>query len=64
MFATDYFDTGDMEVPTFYSARVEAKVEGPNIAYVFCMPVVGVVFGGIHCVRWFYSFPSNNEAIL
>ena len=28
------------------------------------MPVVGVVFGGIHCVGWFFNFPSSDEAML
>ena len=28
------------------------------------MSVVGVVFGGIHCVGWFFDFPSSDEAML
>jgi len=28
------------------------------------MPVVGIVFGGIHCIGWFFNFPSSDEAIL
>ena len=53
-------NAGDMKVPTFYSIR-----EGENeLAYVSVMPVVGIVFGGIHCAGWFFNFPSNDEAIL
>jgi hypothetical protein len=51
---------GDMRVPTFYSTENKAY----KIAPFFCMPVVGVVFGGIHCMGWFFDFPSNVEAML
>ena len=58
--ATDYFHTGDMKVPTFYST----SKDGDEVAYISFMSVVGVVFGGIHCAGWFFNFPSNSEAIL
>jgi hypothetical protein len=54
-----HFDIGDMKVPTFYSKENEGDV----IAYI-CMPVAGVVFGGIHCIGWFFNFPSSDEAML
>ena len=53
-------NTVDMKVPTFFST----EKEGDEIAYVVCTPVVGVVFGGIHCVGWFFNFPSGDEALL
>ena len=56
----DEFNTGDMKVPTFYSARQD----GSGVTYTFVTSVVGVVFGGIHCVGWFFNFPSSDEAIL
>ena len=53
-------DSGDMKIPTFY-----AEESGEDAtAIVICMPVVGVVFGGIHCVGWFFDFPSSAEAML
>ena len=55
-----FFNDGDMKIPTFYST----ENEGDEIAFVLCMPVVGVVFGGIHCVGWFFNFPSSVEAML
>ena len=58
--ATDYFKTGNMKVPTFYST----SHVGDEVGYVFFMSVVGVVFGGIHCAGWFFNFPSNAEAML
>ena len=53
---------GDMKIPTFYAA--ESETDGDGIAILICMPVVGVVFGGIHCVGWFFNFPSSAEAML
>ena len=35
-----------------------------GVACIFVMSAVGVVFGGIHCVGWFFYFPSSDEAIL
>jgi hypothetical protein len=55
----DDFTIGDMRVPTFYSTEKEGE-----IASVCCVPVVGVVFGGIHCIGWFFDFPSSVEAML
>ena len=31
--------------------------------YVF-FPILGVIFGGIHCAGWFFYFPSSDEAML
>jgi fumarate reductase subunit D len=62
IFATlNDFREGDLEVPTFYSTEYGAD----EIAEaVICIPIVGVVFGGIHCVGWFFNFPSSGEAML
>ena len=54
-----HFNIGDMKVPTFYSS-----VRGDIIVYIVFMPVVGVVFGGIHFVGWFFNFPSSDEAMV
>ena len=53
-----HFNVGDMKVPIFYSSV------GEMIAYILLMPLVGVVFGGIHCIGWFFNFPSSDEATL
>ena len=57
--AIDKFNTGAMKVPTFYSASQDKKE-----AIFISMSVVGVVFGGIHCAGWFFTFPSSDEAML
>ena len=55
---------GGMKIPTFY-AESESDGDGAFlVAFYICLPVVGVVFGGIHCVGWFFNFPSSAEAML
>ena len=61
IFDTDDFNTGDMKVPTFYSTN--HKQDEGEAVYI-SMSVVGVVFGGIHCAGWFFTFPSSDEAML
>ena len=50
--------SGDMQVPTFYA------IEGDSTLVFLYMSIVGGVFGGIHCVGWFFDFPSSAEAML
>ena len=57
---SDDFNTGDMKIPTFYSP----SNDDDGGAFLFFIPVVGVVFGGIHCAGWYFNFPSSDEAIL
>ena len=56
------FWAGDMKIPTFYAT--DSGEDRNLFAYIFCMTVVGVVFGGIHCAGWFFDFPSSAEAML
>ena len=56
---------GDMKVPTFYAFYVsESGRTSGEVAILFCMSVVGGVFGGIHCAGWYFDFPSSAEAML
>ena len=59
---------GDMKVPTFYGSASapgrEPEAIGEGLVVIFCMPFVGAVFGGIHCVGWYFDFPSSAEAML
>ena len=57
---TVHFNMDDMKVPTFYSI----ESDGDGLGIIFFFPVVGAVFGGIHCVGWFFDFPSSVEAML
>ena len=51
---------GDMKIPTFYAEWAGGALESS----ICTMPLVGAVFGGIHCVGWFFNFPSSAEAML
>ena len=50
-----------LKIPTFYAL---SESNGELEAFYICMSVVGGVFGGIHCVGWFFNFPSSAEAML
>ena len=65
MFITEDSDigVGDTKVPTFYASG-SARPSRDRVAFFICMPIVGVVFRGIHCVGWFFNFPSSAEAML
>ena len=52
---------GDMKVPTFYAMNND---EMETLGFLTFFPVVGVIFGGIHCAGWFFDFPSSDEAML
>ena len=55
---------GGMRVSIFYAIDPDEFEIGSIVARLLCLPVVGVVFGGIHCVGWFFDFPSSAEAML
>ena len=61
MLGSDRLIIGDMKVPTFYSKETK---DGVGLGIFFFSPVVGVMFGGIHCAGWFFDFPSRVDAIL
>ena len=58
--AIDEFNTGNMKVPTFYSKGSD----GSLLVYIVFISAIGIVFGGIHCVGWFFIFQSSGEATL
>jgi hypothetical protein len=57
-------DADDLEgnrVATFYPAKWVTKSEG---ASVFLLGTIAMAFGGIHCIGWSFTFPSNIERTL
>ena len=66
MFVNEHSDigVGDMKIPTFYASELQSEKFRDAITCLICMPIVGVLFGGIHCTGWFFNFPSNDEAML
>ena len=45
-----------LSVPTFYAPSAQNDILAPLIG--LC---VGILFGGIHCVAWYFPFPSSAE---
>ena len=52
VFSSSDFNIGDMKVPTFYSAEEDHD----GIQFMTCVPIVGLIFGGIHCVGMVLRF--------
>ncbi|KAF8879084.1 hypothetical protein CPB84DRAFT_1793593 [Gymnopilus junonius] len=48
-----------LAVPMFYSIRIQSDKYVELEAFLVCL--TGIIFGGIHCVGWFLSFPSLVE---
>jgi hypothetical protein len=53
----------EKRVPTFYAGRIQAKSKLHDALLVVEM-IVAMVFGGIHCIAWSFSFPTRIEQIL
>ncbi|KAF8520018.1 hypothetical protein BU17DRAFT_47235 [Hysterangium stoloniferum] len=47
-----------MRVPSFYALSTYSLDKNTHPL----SPVLGTVFGAIHCVGWFYTFPTYTEA--
>jgi len=37
---------------------------GKDLVGFWLLPVIGVLFGGIHCFAWWFPFPTKREALL
>jgi len=48
-------------VATFYPAKWATKSEGASI---LLLGTIAMAFGGIHCIGWSFTFPSNIERTL
>ncbi|KAF8511833.1 hypothetical protein BU17DRAFT_77472 [Hysterangium stoloniferum] len=53
---------GQMRVPSLYALVSEEENRLTKID--FPSPIVATVFGAIHCIGWFYTFPTHTEAVL
>ena len=51
---------GSKHVPTFYAPRTMSDRHSRMIIFA----IFGVLFGGIHCIGWNFSFPSRFERSL
>ncbi|KAG2141881.1 hypothetical protein DEU56DRAFT_795334 [Suillus clintonianus] len=54
--------TRKLRVPTFDgSIKLE---ESDTLILVFAGVLIATIFGGIHCMAWFFTFPTNLEQVL
>ena len=54
------FSPDDMHVPTFYVPKHRYS----RWYHILLLVILGVVFGGIHCSGWNFSFPTHTEQSL
>jgi hypothetical protein len=52
---------GETRVPTFYSGEIQ---DGSQPYILIAEILIAMVFGGIHCIAWSFSFPTHVERIL
>jgi hypothetical protein len=53
----------EKRVPTFYAGRIHADSTSAITLY-FAEILIAMIFGGIHCIAWSFSFPTHTEQIL
>jgi hypothetical protein len=55
--ASHSIPTGATHVPTFYSPVLDSEV----LIFRIIFPILGAVFGGLHCIGWTLTFPTEAE---
>jgi hypothetical protein len=53
----------ETRVSTFYSGEIQERGKS-FFALYFAEMIIAMVFGGIHCIAWSFSFPTHVERIL
>lgn len=51
-----------LQVPTF-DGSIELNVSDKTILQQAAL-IVAIIFGGIHCMAWFFTFPTHEEQVL
>ena len=51
---------GALHVPSFYAPSTKSDRWSRMAAFAF----FGILFGGLHCIGWHYTFPSHSEQTL
>lgn len=55
--ASNSIPPGVTHVPAFYSPRTDSEV----MIFRIVFPIFGIVFGGLHCLSWTFTFPTEIE---
>ena len=55
--AAGFIPSGATHVPTFYSPEPDSEV----VVFRVIFPILGALFGGIHCLGWTLTFPTETE---
>lgn len=55
--------SGATHVPTFYATNVSWSNLDRHFIY-FALPLISIVFGGLHCIAWNFTFPTPIEQTL
>jgi hypothetical protein len=53
----------EKRVPTFYAGGIDNESKPAIILYIAEI-LIAMIFGGIHCIAWSFSFPTHVEQIL
>jgi hypothetical protein len=56
------FTMEEYRVPTFDGSNEVDGLDGKILS--FAGLVMTTVFGGIHCIAWFFAFPTSQEQVL
>jgi len=54
---------GAMRVPTFYAPTIQ-DFSRADYTLACSSTVLGLIFGGVHCIPWLSQFPTYSEAII
>ncbi|KAF9471914.1 hypothetical protein BDN70DRAFT_998425 [Pholiota conissans] len=62
LLTNDSIQAGSTIVPTFYALNTNTERE--KFIILVTGALLGVLFGGIHCVDWDYVFPTHEEMVI
>jgi len=57
---TNTINPGATQVPSFYACKTDSDRYSRMIVFAF----FGVIFGGLHCIGWNFSYPTSYERTL
>jgi len=57
---TNSINPGATQVPSFYACKTDSDRYSRMIVFAF----FGVIFGGLHCIGWHFTFPTSSERML